>query len=175
MRRKSRRTGQRFALRLEALESRLLPGDTLLGVAVVARQALASASCTPLAAVIPEEAEATAPADLWSEWGRAAPRTGGAGSKRAAQEEPSSLRIRADAPQDALLQAAEALQLAFPRAHAHGTVLPGSWPDRAQGPGWLPLAAMAGPMAAGSGGEHPDAGRAGSPREGAATSRGVRR
>src|SRR5438876_3319044 len=79
---KSRRTGQRcsqglpdavlarrlphhFSPRLEALENRVQPGDTLLGVSVVALQAFASISWAPLVAVLPEGSELAMPAGPW--------------------------------------------------------------------------------------------------------------
>src|SRR5207237_847463 len=112
MRVKSRRTGRRwphsFSPRLEVLESRVLPGDTLLGIAVVARQAFALTSWTPLAAVVSEGAEPTTPADPWSDAEGAAPPAGRAGSKRFLSEEPAQGRIRASAAQNVVFQVAEA-------------------------------------------------------------------
>src|SRR5258708_4336946 len=103
----ARRVPHGLSPRLEALESRVLPGDTLLGVAVVARQAFASPSCTPVAAVVPEGFELAGLAGPQSDSECAPPRAGRAGSKRSAQEEPGACSIREDAPQDVVLAVAE--------------------------------------------------------------------
>src|SRR5437879_13773981 len=96
MRRKSRQIGRRLSHasspRLEALESRALPGDTLLGIAVVARQAFASPAWTTLAAVVPEGTEPATPADPSSDLEWTALSAGRARSKYSAHEEPGPRR-----------------------------------------------------------------------------------
>src|SRR6266404_7948903 len=54
-----RRLPHRCSPRLEALEDRVQPGDTLLGVSVVALQAFASTSWDPPLAIVREGAEET--------------------------------------------------------------------------------------------------------------------
>src|SRR5437588_3153267 len=117
MRRKSRRTGRRLphgcSPRLEALEIRALPGDTLLGVAVVACQAFASPAWTPLPAAVPEGADPAKPADASLDWGWMALPAGRAGPKRSSQEQSGPARIREGAPQAVALPIAEGPQPAI--------------------------------------------------------------
>src|SRR5262249_39795200 len=126
-------------------------------IAVVARQAFALTPWTPLAAVVAKGADPATLADPWSESEWTALPAGWAGRKRSSQGEPAPCRIRDGAPQDAVLPVAEGLQRAIPGTEAHAAVLLGSWPDRVQSIGWLPLAAL-GATGAGTAGQRQDAG-----------------
>ena len=152
----ARRWRHRFSPRLEALENRVQPGDTLLGVSVVALQAFASISWAPLVVVIPEGSELAMPAGPWLDSAVVNSLAVRPGTKRFPREELGACSISDHTLQNVLLPATEALQAATPQEQARVAAILGAWPDRDEGSSWLPLAAAVGPTAAGSTGERQD-------------------
>src|SRR5438270_10371292 len=82
----ARRWVHRFSPRLESLESRVQPGDTLLGISVVALQAFACTSWAPLVVVAPEGSELAMPAGPWADSAVVNPLAGPPGTKGSARE-----------------------------------------------------------------------------------------